>query len=461
MKLVFKQLRTIFIKPELIFVILAVPFGIFSAILVPQLSVSDENMHFLKAYNLATGDLGNNNCHYPREVAYKASSIYSGNYSADFSSKANLNDIIPSECGSAASYSPIMHIPQAIGIFLAKLIYPSTGLMVLFGRLTNLAFFAIATYFIIKKTRLGKWAFVVIGLFPLSIHMAASISSDVMNTVIVFAFAAFVFNLFTQLNRISRKQIILLICLSSLLALTKVTNIVLLLPLLFLPTQLFDKNKIKKLPFNVRKWMTCLLCGVLAILVIVGWQKIYGATIINTATESLLSHNPLYFFKILYNTYINPVGGYNDVVLRGVIGEFASFRYHLPSFMLLFCFLIFGLTLLYKTKDEDLNIKNHSLSLAIGSLGAFTLLILTITYAMYTIWAILPFRLGPNATYADGVQGRYFTAALVFLIPPLIWLQKFVSIKIKSENIIGMIVFFSSIIWLLFYTLETWHYFLY
>jgi len=459
MKLTFKRLMVVFAKPELLFVILAIPFGIFSALLVPQLSVSDENMHFLKAYGIASGGLGNKNCYYPKEIVYKASSIYEGNYSADFKDKVNLNNIISGECGSAAAYSPIMHLPQAIGILIAKLSYPSTGLMVLLGRLANLLFFVATTYFIIKRSRLGKWALVVISLFPLSIHMAASLSSDVVNNVVVVAFAAFVFNLFTQESEVLKKQIVLLLGLSGLLALTKLTNVLLLLPLLFLPARLFSKNKTWKLPFNIRKWGMCILCGAIALLLVVGWQKIYGAPIVSSAPKSLLSNNPLYFIKILYNTYINPVGGYGDVVLRGVIGEFASFRYHLPSFMLLFCFSIFALTLLYENKKEKRSAKDISFAFAASSLGALLLLIAAITYAMYTMWAILPFRLGPSAVYADGVQGRYFTAALVLLIPPAIWLRRFVSVKVKSEKAFGLIIFSSAALWLLFYTVETWHYF--
>lgn len=468
MKHTLRQLSIIFTKPEIVFLILATIFGVPSAILVPQLSVSDENMHFLKAYNLASGNLKTRNCIYPKDIGFKTFSIYQGNYSANYRDRINTNDLISvneykdpitGNCGSAASASPIMHLPQAFGILMAKLIYPSTGLMVLLGRLMNLAFFIVAIYFVIKKSRIGKWGLAVICLLPSSIHIAASLSYDVVNNVIVLAFAMFLFNLFTQINIISKKQIIGLLCLSCLLALTKLTNIFLLLPLVFLPVKLFEKNSIKKVPFNIKKWSLGLLCAIFVAICIIGWQKISGSHITNDMTGNPILQNPLHFLQILSATYINPFIGYNDIIVRGIVGEFASFRYHLPTFMVIFCFLILIITLLHRDKFEEKAMRNVSLPLIIGSLGALILIITGITYAMYTAWAVLPFVLGPNATYANGVQGRYFISILILLVPLFIWLRRFISFETKSKKTLGIIIFSSAFIWLLFYTIETLRFF--
>lgn len=454
-----KKYLPILTRPEVVFGLLVSIFGVLSAFLVPQLSVSDENMHFLRAYNLATADLGEKACSYPTEVNQKAASVYEGYYEADYKKTVDFSQTTEATCGSAAAYPPILHAPQALGIFLAKLTHPSTGLMVLFGRLFNLAFYTAALYFIIKHVKVGKWVFVVIGLFPLMVHMAASLSADTVNNVAVLAFAALLFNLFTQKTKISRKQSLLLLAVVGTLALTKLANIVLLLPLAFLPVRLFEKNTVKKLPFNSHKWMLGLTSIILVILLILAWQRIYGAPLVAEGPENPLASNPLHFLTILSATYINPFIGYTDVVFRGLIGEFASFRYHLPMFLVVVNFFLLFFVLLRKDEAE---VRFHSKSLlwlSASSLGAIVLFIASVSYAMYTAWAIQPFRLGPGALYADGVQGRYFTAAVIFLVPLFIWLRRFYWVQVKDEKTLSLAIYMISGGSLLFYTIETYRFF--
>jgi uncharacterized membrane protein len=75
---------------------------------------------------------------------------------------------------------------------------------------------------------------------------------------------------------------------------------------------------------------------------------------------------------------------------------------------------------------------------------------------MFTAWANV--WIGENAIWAEGVQGRYFTAMLLLLVPFGAWLQQFVSIKLKSKNAIGWIVFITLLIILIYYTFLTYKY---
>ena len=443
------------VRPEMVFIILTLIFGSLSAFLVPQLSVSDENMHFLRSYNLASGKLGNEECIYPADISIKAGSVYEGISSPDYTHKVDFSKNTKATCGSAASYSPIMHLPQAVGMLMAKLTYPSTALIVLLGRLLNVAFYAVAVYYIIKHVRIGKWAFVVIGLFPLMIHMAASLSGDVMSNVLILAVVALIFNLFTLKTKLSRKQILLLFTLICLISLSKVTNVLLLLPLLLLPASSFARNNTShRLPFSLEKWSIIGLGGIIGVLSMVGWQKVYNVAA-PSSPENHLS-NPLGFLEILINTYISPFFGYNDLILRGVVGEFASFQYHLPIFMIFLAFFLLFVVMLRRDKKEEKIMKPTSRRLVVGSLSTLCILIMVISYAMYTVWAVQPYRLGPDAAYADGVQGRYFTALLVLLVPLFIWLRRFISVDINSTRRLGLIVFSVSAISLSFYTIETY-----
>ena len=448
-------------KPENVFISLSLFFGVLSAILVPQLSVSDENMHYLRAYGISQGRVeSGSRCTLPKDVAKRAGSVYEGNFSSDYSKPIDRSSLNIDKCSSASGYPPIMHLPQAIGIGIASLFNGSTGLTILFGRLANVLFYSIAVYLIIKWVRIGKWAFTAIGLIPLMVHMASSLSSDCMTNVAVFTITAFILNLFTQKDKLSHKQTIALICTGVFLTLTKSVNALLLFPLLFLPKRLFSPNKNERLPFNIQKWTILVVTGIAAIISILIWQKIYGQPLITTgAAHNPLHSNPLKFIAILFNTYINPRLPVSDDIIRGVIGAFSAFKYGLPLFVLIPSFSLLFLSLLhYNKKDQEL-LGEQAGKLAVYNLVTIGMFVCAVSYAMYTAWALLPFRFGEGAYYADGVQGRYFTATAVMLVPVGLWLQKYINVRTKNEKVFNLIMFFGLALILSFYIFETvWTY---
>ena len=448
-------------KPENVFISLSLFFGVLSAITVPLLSVADEGHHYMRSYTLSQGRVeSGKSCSLPKDILLKVKEAEANNFITSYKKLINKNDTEIHKCSSATGYPPIMHLPQAIGIGIANLFNGSTGLTILFGRIANALFYSIAIYFIIKWVRVGKWAFTAIGLIPLMVHMASSLSSDCMTNVAVFTITAFILNLFTQKDKLSHKQTIALICTGVFLTLTKSVNALLLFPLLFLPKRLFSPNKNERLPFNIQKWTILVVTGIAAIISILIWQKIYGQPLLTTgAAHNPLHSNPLKFIAILFNTYISPTIGYTDVVLRGSVGDFSSFKYHLPLFILIPLFSLLFLSLLhYNKKDQEL-LGEQTGKLAVYNLATIGMFVCAVSYAMYTAWALLPFRFGEGAYYADGVQGRYFTATAVMLVPVGLWLQKYINVRTKNEKVFNLIMFFGLALILSFYIFETvWTY---
>ena len=444
-------------KPENVFISLSLFFGVLSAILVPQLSVSDENMHYLRAYGISQGRVeSGSRCTLPKDVAKRAGSVYEGNFSSDYSKPIDRSSLNIDKCSSASGYPPIMHLPQAIGIGIANTIHGSLGITILFGRLFNLIFYSIALYFIIKWVRVGKWAFVATGLFPLMIHLSASLSGDCMANIAIFTTVAALLNLFSQKRPMTRRQQFLIVFIFCFSILTKSVSILLLFPLIFLPKHLFSPNKNKKIPFNVQKWSLIIFASVLAGLCLMLWLQIYTQPLLTTgAAHNPLHSNPLKFIAILFNTYISPTIGYADVVLRGSVGDFSSFKYHLPLFILIPLFSLLFLSLLhYNKKDQEL-LGEQTGKLAVYNLATIGMFVCAVSYAMYTAWALLPFRFGEGAYYADGVQGRYFTATAVMLVPVGLWLQKYINVRTKNEKVFNLIMFFGLALILSFYIFET------
>jgi hypothetical protein len=92
------------------------------------------------------------------------------------------------------------------------------------------------------------------------------------------------------------------------------------------------------------------------------------------------------------------------ISLWGVIGAFSAFKYGLPLFILLPSFSLLFLSLLhYNKKDQEL-LGEQTGKLAVYNLATIGLFVCAVSYAMYTAWALLPFRFGEGAYYADGVQ---------------------------------------------------------
>lgn len=443
--------RMLSLKPEVLFVIIALFFGIISAFAVPQLSVSDEGAHFLKSYAVAEGNLTGHKCSYPPEIINKVEEATKKAYSFNLSHK-DSHTSINYACGSAGSYYPFMHLPQSMGIILSKIIYDSPALMVLLGRITSLIFFVISMYFIIKYVAIGKWVFFVIGLLPTTIQSASSLSYDTFNAVVIFAFIATILTLFGQKNALSRKQLVFLTLFALLTSMAKSSNILLLLLILALPKKLF-KNQISRHD-NVSKLTVAFCVAILSLIAIIVWQKISGSTITTSHAHNNLTDNPFYMLTILYNTYVNPFLGYSDVFVRGIVGEFSSFQYHLPTSLVILSFGLFSFTLLLKNDFEQKYIK-HGGILSLMAMGVLMLSFLLITYALYTLWATLPQRLGPHAIYADGVQGRYFTPLLALLIPVGIWLRRYICIKTSSQHIATAVIILTSIFLLSYYSGET------
>lgn len=445
MRFIKKHLNSFLSAPEKIFLAIALTTGILSSVLVPQLSVSDERMHFLRAYSLSQLSLSTDRCTFPPEIIQTAKDSdkkqYHSLYDARPTEKPNdMADGKSSSCGTAATYNPLLHTPQAIGIALANLFNAPIGVMILLGRIMNVVAYSFLIYFAIRAARVGRWPLVVIALFPTMIHTAGSLSADAINNAVVISFLAYTLSLFFQRTPASGQQLAFIMTLSLLIACTKTSNLPLLGFLLFLPSYLFVHKSSRNY-----KWPLILSLFTAVGLLIVGWSVASShipAT--STATENPLATNPLFFLKVIYNTYLSPFIGYSDVVLEGITDYFSAFQYSLPNSMVVIGWIVLAIALLNKDKlYEELN-QTQIKVLSILSLVCFAAIIAGITYVMYTAWAILPLRLGSSAIYADGVQGRYFTALLPLLIPPFIWAQRHVSIYVRKPYTIGCLIFLTS-----------------
>jgi uncharacterized membrane protein len=470
-------------RPELVFIVLASLFGLASIFIMPMQMIPDEQAHFARAYSLSEGKIFPDGevdgisvynisaYNLPRQVAeyndriwqtmftrHTDDDIFSDKFDPTvFTEKIDFSDRKLSKIWGTESYAPIAHLPQAIGVSVGRLIYPSIGIMYTFGRLFNLAFYVLAVYFIIKKVKRAKWAYAVIALFPMIIAHAASFSADSIAAVGILGMFMVMHNLFVQKEKIKSGQVVWLIVFSVLAAFVRPTNLVLLLPIIILPVRLFITNprRLKKVPFNLHKWMLIIGSMATVILLVLGWMRFYGATY-NTTSQSGASssskitwiiENPIRYVGKVAHLYIDAdvehgsftIGRY----LYDSVGQFSWRFYNLPVVIFALEYIILLLAVLVtdgqKTKSSE----------AALSLLTYLAIILATPTAMFIM------SNAPPETTDFGLQPRYFAPMFVALIPFGLWLQRWVSVKLKSEAVMGVMVGGVAFVSLTCYIIQT------
>lgn len=448
-------------KPELVFLTLASIFGLLSAAVLPLLANPDEGYHLYASYATFSddSDLPDDILLNPFEVL---GSIEGSTYQSYFTERVDFDDdsfglavnrdLEPSESGyinvpAKASITDIGHLPQALGVLLGKIIYPSIGSMVLLGRLLNLAVYVIAIYFVIKKVRHAKWAFTLIALFPMLIHQAGSLSYDALTIVAIFSFVALMFNLYTQKTSVTKNQVILLILLSVALLITKQSNIILLILVPFLPRSLYTNTRLWQLVTTKISPRLFIAFGAIAALGLV-------ALFVIVANKYAAGHSTgiVDLLKIVFRTYTGTNPELNNIVTTGIVGNFSWNYYRFPEWVVILNAITLTLVL-FAAKFVGLTRRLSLISL-LALIGS----ILAVTIGIYFSWSTRPFVLGEGATYAQGLQGRYFTPLLVLLIPCVAYLQKYIKVQAK-ENAIALLVITTSIFSLVYYLLITYTFF--
>lgn len=321
----------------------------------------------------------------------------------------------------------ISFLPQFIGMFIGKLIYPSLGVILTAGRLANAAVYIVAVYLFIKSIRSGKEVLLFVSLLPMMIQQAGSLSYDVLNFVAVAGFFTFIINLLDR-KTIGLKHFFQLLLLSLLLAVVKLNNIFLLAVLAFINFECVDRLAFLN---PLLKWYQKNRLAVLA-----------GLTLLVSILAGLYVHQSVgikHFVAMMFNTLLNNNmnGALNTFLTTGIFGYFGWLTIPLPLWVV---FLdIFVLTVLLLTDKDFVLPKAEALVLGM----VFPVQVAVIIAIMYFLWT--PQILGENASISVGTQGRYFTPFLLYLYPLCAgWKNQLavdIAEKTKLRLIAGTLVF--------------------
>ena len=449
--------KDFFGNPEKVFITLATIFGLAMIFSMPLFMVPDEAVHFDRAYQIGSGHL----------LSQTVDGVTGGIVPVIPGSVKTINGLmvppIPRSqyfrkilssdkkfvaFPSSATYSPVAYIPQATGIDLGRIFSQSLGSMVIIGRIFNLAAYIFLVWLAIRIARYGKWVYAVAALFPVAIQEAASLSTDVMTIGLAFVSIAFIHSLFLQDKPISNRQYMYIGLLGLGLGLTKQTNIVFLLPILFLPKNIF-KSLWGKFGFIV-------VGAGISIFAAISWYLImkYQKYELNDAktldignvnpVEQLkyVVEYPLKFIETLFRTYI--FGGFHNPTILpnfywiSMYGFFSLFAYQLPIPFISLGYIILLIAFLY-TGSERQKMK-PVIKLSIIQTVEFVLAAIAVALALYLVWTPV------GATTVDGIQGRYFIPLIPLLIPLFTIVSRWIRISLDKPYRMGMLVSVVSLI---------------
>jgi uncharacterized membrane protein len=446
--------KDFFDQPEKVFLLLAAIFGLAMVFSMPIFMTPDETVHFDRAYQVGEGQMlsETKNGETGGIVPYVPSiSTVNGSQIPPIPRHQYFTKVAPSDIKfeafpASAVYSPVGYIPQAVGIDLGRIIYPSLGVMVILGRIFNLIAYVALIYLAIKIAPRKKWVYAVVGLFPVAIQEAASLSTDVMTIGLSFITIAFIHKLFLQKEPIRRYQYLYIALIGLGLGLTKQTYIVLLLPIIFLP---------KNVLTGLKKRAILVACGLgISIFVAASWylvikyqhyvtySKVLGVGDVNQVAQlKYILEHPLTFAKTLYRTFIfqgfkNP--DLPDFYWTSMYGYFSWFAYALPAAFVSLGYAALLIAFLYK--GNSLKDFSRDKMTAIAYSATFIISILAIAVSLYILWT-------PVGYYQVlGIQGRYFIPILPLLIPIFVVIGKWAKITFDKSNRMGIIVAGVSVI---------------
>lgn len=285
----------------IIYLLTILIFGFISILVTFPLANGDEGYHLSKAYQIFSASFPDSMAKDTvRQIELKAVGLTESieNFDVDRFNKEKLPDVSADGIrmnmlrdDNAFIKVDIAHFPAAIGVLLGRLVYPSYGVMLLFGRLFNLLFFSFAMYLIIKASKIGKWTLFVLFSVPF-IQKIASPSYDVLAYVGIAAFSVNFFELASvaSLNEISKKKWLYTVFTIILVLFTKKNYIFILTLLIFL---IFKEMNLKKVYQSLTVIKKVFAVCVLLVAVIAGLYFLN------------LTFDLVQFSKLFFHNYLN------------------------------------------------------------------------------------------------------------------------------------------------------------
>ncbi len=319
--------------------------------------------------------------------------------------------------------TPLIYLPSALGIGMARLLEADSIGLLFMGRLGNLLFFALGVSVAVYFLPFGREMLMGLIFLPMSLHLAGSYSYDAAIIACVFMFIAYILHLTYRKASVQKRDILFLMLLVCLFGPCKIVYFPLVAFGLIVPIQKFGK---------MRNWLLAILCiggALLAAMYIVNYRIISSYAL---EVEALLPYKdapkytlqyllgkPREFVSLFYLTLLHELEFYHVSMLGGYLGniDLQIGAPYILVFAMTLC--LFFLSCPYRGEGELRIEKRHY---AYGLLLFFGMSFL-ILLSMLIAWTPMSSR------WIIGVQGRYFLP----ILPLLLFGFKYLGIKLEKD----------------------------
>lgn len=404
------------VKIHYLFLIIAIPFGLYWSVLLPPFQAPDEGVHVFRAYEISEGHFisrqvdGKTGNYLPESINEFIEVSGIGNIPFHYDIKVDPGQFDEAKkihlskertffiFPSSAIYSPIPYLPQALGIFLGRALDLPIYYIFLLARWFNVIFYSLLCFFAIKFIPKLKMLLFVLALMPMTIHQVSSFSADASTFGFAFLLSAYIFRLIfsPDIEKISWKEITILLILTVGLTLCKSAYFSFFLLGFLIPVSKFLNRK--------KYWFYNILISIANPLFLFIWLQLVNKTEMPTnpadQIKVILLH-PLSYLKKMIGTFI-----YDDAIYIQFFGVFGWIDTPIPYII---SFLLIVLLTIAFTSETRLKDENKETYIRGTLLFIFFLMQAAIVVTM--LYVAYP---QTNPKMVVGVQGRYFIP--IFLI---------------------------------------------
>ena len=442
-------------------------FGITTALILPICDVSDEIEHLARAEITSQGviiphwtgeDMGveglynhtegerissekNTGAGYNSIRAYNFFSGSLGKTVFQTSYDTAKIDTTPFIIDSAFEQNPFFgYLPQAIGVFLAKLLDLNVIWILWLARICNLIFYAGVVSLAIKKTPALKLPLLAVACIPISMYQASSASIDCMIIGLsILSISYFIYMCRAPDRSLTIKNIAVFSVICLMLGLCKLPYLAFVILLIFIPSKKFEKDKKHNLPI--------LLISIAAVAVIgILWSRYSAPTLLHswrsshnlinsTLQMNYVMHHPSSISKFIYNIIFLEIPN----MLTGVFSFFGAHQFHHYADRYHFVTAALLIYLAFVLLAYPRNVK-FELKTKLGSIFTIIMIYVGICFIQLLTWASVGY-------YNLGISTRYFIP-LFCLFPIAIWIKQIQLDKDKFDKyaMVFMIAFMATLI---------------
>lgn len=321
--------------------------------------------------------------------------------------------------------TPFAYLTPALGITLARLLgLNSLGLLYL-GRFMNLLMYTAVTYLAMRRLPFGKEGLFGVSLLPMTIHLSASYSYDVLILSGIFYFTAHCLYLAYEADRVRPVDVLILAAVMAVVGPCKMVYAAFMGLCLLIPVRKFG---------GWGKWTlsaACVLGAWVIAMALVNSQTVVSYA---TGTENYISwadeagfsltmllHQPVKLFQMFYNTVIWQAEYWHLTMIGAYLGH-VDVVLDVPYLVvMLFTACLLGLT--FRKPEDTLRLTGGRRiwiwALCAACAGATM-------FSMLLAWTPISSRI------ICGVQGRYFLPFLPILL--LTWKNDIVVLTKNADR---------------------------